>query len=57
MNNNEVEYMHRADFGTFVKLVEYSPDYTSSITSASGFVKDVAVTPADEKDSGYKPCG
>ena len=38
MNNNEVEHNRRADFGTFVNLLEYSPDYTSSIATASGFV-------------------
>ena len=54
MNNNEVEHNRRADFGTFVNLLEYSPDYASSIATASGFVKDVAVTPADENDPSYK---
>ena len=54
MNNNEVEHNRRADLGTFVNLLEYSPDYASSIAVASGFVKDVAITPADADDASYK---
>ena len=45
MNNIDVEHNRRADFGTFVNLLQFSPDYASSIAVAIGLVKDVAVTP------------
>ena len=54
MNDTEVEHNRRADFGTFVNLLEYSPDYASSIATQSGFARDIVTTPRDADDSSHQ---
>ena len=53
MNDVEVEHNRRADLGTFGNLLEYSPDYASSIATNAGFVRDIASTPADADDASH----
>ena len=53
MNDVEVEHNRRADLGTFVNLLEYSPDYASSIAINAGFARDVVSTPADAEDASH----
>ena len=47
MNDTEAEHNRRADLGTFVNLLEYSPDYASSIGTESGIARDTVTTPED----------
>ena len=53
MNDVEVEHNRRANLGTFVNLLEYSPDYASSIAINAGFARDVVSTPADADDASH----
>ena len=54
MNDTEVEHKRRAAFGTFVNLLEYSPDYASSIATQSGFARDIVTTPRDADDLSHQ---
>ena len=54
MNDTELEHNKRVDLGTFVNLLEYSPDYASSIDTQSGFSRDTVTTPVDGNNPSYR---
>ena len=54
MNDTEVEHNRRADLGTFVNLLEYSPDYASSIGIQRGFARDTVITLVDGNDPTHR---